>query len=390
MGCGINIPLSIFRSSCESPRVARLALRLVSLLVACVLALAARTALADPGSVELAAGIAARSTHPPDVATARAHFEAASRALDDKSAAEALYFLGELDYAALDFKSALAHYAASAARLPSSRYTPRANSLMSELRSHSEGDFAPLVRLETVRRSPALANDGATIDALVHDAATFPPGKVRVEARMLAAEAYQGRLGRKDDALPLLRLVAEDPKAEVLAAREAASELVASYIAKKDFSSALEVAEKYPKLLEPNTQRTIARLARRRPLRMLAAFNLFVLLAAALAVIARSDRRKAFAPVRRLAPMALVFAAVATGVGGLLASRYEQTNPYPFTTLLPQIFGIIIVARIWSAGGSPRPGARAFRAVVAFAGVFAAAFIALDRMDPIYLQGFGL
>jgi hypothetical protein len=350
----------------------------------------ARPALADDGPAELAAGIAARSAHPPDLSLARAHFEAASQGADDRSAADALFFLGELDYAAFDFKGALAHYEASAKRLPSSRYAPRASTLVSELRGHSEGDFRPLVKLETVRRSPALSNDAATIDALARDAATFPPGKVRVEARMLAAEAYQGRLGRKDDAVPLLRLVVEDPKAEVLMAREAASELVHGYVQQKDFASALDVAKKYPKLLEPSTQRTIARLARRRPLRMIASFVLFVLLAAAFIVIVRPGRRRVLVAAGRLAPMALAFAFVATGVGGLLASRYEQTKPFPFTTLLPQIFGIIILARIWSAGGSPRPEARAFRAVVAFAGVFAVAFLILDRMDPIYLQGFGL
>jgi hypothetical protein len=347
-------------------------------------------AAADTGPDELAAGVAARTAVPPDLTSARVHFAQAGAGADDRSAAEALYFLGEMDDLDLDFKSALAHYVASAARLPSSRYTPRANSRASELRTHAEGDFVPLVHLETVRRSPALSNDATAIDALVREAAGFPPGKVRVEARMLAAEAYLGRLRRRDEGLPLLRLVIDDPKADVLLSRAAASELVHAYVAKQDLASALEITRRYPKLLEPKAERTIVRLMRRRPLRIAAMADLALLAAFALLALARPGRAEVVRAVRRVAPMALLFTALACFVGGFLASRYEQTSPYPFTAMFPAMFAVALLSRAWSAAGSPSPPARVLRAIASFAGVFAAAFLMLDRMDPIYLQGFGL
>ena len=69
------------------------------------------------------------------------------------------------------------------------------------LRSRSEGDFVPLTRLEKLRRDPAQSSDPAAVDGLAHDADSFPPGMVRVEARMLVSEAWLGRLHRPDDAI---------------------------------------------------------------------------------------------------------------------------------------------------------------------------------------------
>ena len=366
--------------------------RRFAVLLACVgFLLVPRPAAADDdGPGELAAGVAARTATPSDLSAARAHFERAAVGADDRSAAEALYFLAELDDTELHFASALAHYEASATRLPSSRYTPRANSRAHEIRSHAEGGFDPLVRLETVRRSPALANDPNAIDGLVRDAGTFPPGKVRVEARMLSAEAYLGRLHRRDDGLPLLRLIVEDPNADVLTARAAASELVHAYVAGQDLPSALEIAQRYPKLLEPKAELTIVRLMRRRPLRYAAEADLALLALFALLALAKPGRAEVIRAVRRIAPMALVFAAVACFCAGYLASRYEQTSPYPFTAMFPVMLAVALLSRAWSAGGSPALPARAVRAVASFAGVFAAAFLMLDRMDAIYLQGFGL
>jgi tetratricopeptide (TPR) repeat protein len=371
-----------------APRFARC---LLGLVLACLSGLFAPSlAWADTGAAELAAGIASRTASPPDLSSARAHFERAAGDSDDRTAAEALYFLAEMDDLQLQFQSALERYRASAERLASSRYTPRANNRANELRGHAEGGFAPLVQLETIRRSPALANDATSIDGLVRDAATFPPGKVRVEARMLAAEAYLGRLGRRDDALPLLRMVVEDPKAELLTARAAASELVQTYVAKKDLPAALEVAQRFPKLLPPGSERTIVRLMRRRPLRILSILDLAVVAVFAAIGFLGPGRARAVRAVRELAPTALVFAAVACGVAGFLASRYEQTSPYPFTAMFPVTFVIAVLARAWGAAGSPAPRARALRAAASFVGVFAAAFLLLDHMDPTYLQGFGL
>ena len=363
---------------------------LLSLTVVLAWLLPVGLVFADTGPVELSLGVAAREKTSPALAEARAHFEEAARGSDDRSAADALYLLGDMDEAVLDFPAALHHYQASLARLPSSRYAPRAGRRAHELSTHSEGGFLPLVKLETIRRSAALANDPAVIDALAHDAESFPHGKVRVEARALAAEAYLGRLHRKDDAIGLLRLVALDPDAELLTARLAAGELVQGYVAKQDFASALAFAQASPNLLEPSTRKDIQRTMRRRPLRMAATADLAVLAAFALFALAGRERKRVVSSVREVAPMALIFAGLASGVGGYLASRYEQTSPYPFTAMLPAMFMVSVLARAWSAGGPSGSVARAFRGVVAFGGVFGAAFLLLDRMDPVYLAGFGL
>jgi hypothetical protein len=325
-----------------------------------------------------------------DTGAGRARLEAAAESGDDRTAAEALYQLGELDYAAMDFKSAVRDYQAAAARLPSARHTPRALSMIAELRLHSEGDYEPLRRLETVRRSTTLSNDPAAIDALVSDANGFPPGRVRVEARMLAAEAYAGRLGRKNDARPLLRLVAEDPQADSLMSREAATELFGSYLADTDYDAALALTHGYPKLLPQYAERDVKRLVRRKLYRVLAWGDVGLLVVLAAYGVSRVGARQALGRVGRLAPMAIAFAALCTGVGGFLASRYEQSSPFPFGAMLPVILGAILLARVGSAGGPYAPVTRGARAVVAFAAVFAVAFLMLDRMDPIYLQGFGI
>lgn len=349
-------------------------------------------ALADtePGPAALASGRAAQAQRPPDVAAARAAFEIAAASSDDRAGAEALFLLGELDEGAMQFQSALARYQASASRLPSSRYAPRANARAADLRSHGEGDFAPLARLETVRRSPELANSAAGVDTLVRDADAFPPGRVRVEARMLGAEAYLGRLHRPDQAIPLLELVAEDPKADVLMARQAASDAVATEVGRGDLDVALEMARKYRRLVEPTTERSILRQKRRAPLRAVASANLVVVIVAGLLGVIQAGRRRVFSAVARLAPLALLFLGFAMLVGGLLASTYESSSPLPFAALLLPTFGVALAARAWSANGSRSTGARAFRAVACFGSVFAVAFLTLDRMDPMYLSGFGL
>jgi hypothetical protein len=321
---------------------------------------------------------------------ARADLEETARGADDRAASDALYALAELDDQALDFASALSRYEASAKRAPSGRFAARAIRRAAELRSHSEGGFAPLAALERVRRSPALSNDEAAVDALLKSADGFPPGRVRVDAWMLGAEAYAGRLRRPADAPALYRKVADDPHAEVLTARAAATELLTGYVNAKDYTAALDVIARYPRLVPSSSKRDVVRLLRRSPLRALAWSDLGLLFAAGLVSLVRPDRRRALLAVKRLAPMALLFALVATVLGGTLASRYERSSPYPFTAMLPVIFLVALVARAWSSTGSPVPWARWLRAVVSFTGVFAAAFLMLDRMDPVYLGGFGL
>ncbi|MDP8999645.1 MAG: hypothetical protein M3O46_05985, partial [Myxococcota bacterium] len=138
------------------------------------------------------------SADPPRRDEARALFDQVARSASDDgdAAAEARLRLGEIDEDEGAFAQALGHYRASFAAAPASPWALHATERIDWLRSRSEGDFVPLARLERVRRDSVIASDASAIDALAREADGFPPGIVRVEARMLVAEAWLGRMRR--------------------------------------------------------------------------------------------------------------------------------------------------------------------------------------------------
>jgi hypothetical protein len=324
----------------------------------------------------------------------RASLEQAALTEDPQVAGEALYQLAELEDAAFEFPAALEHYQGSAARSPSGRFAARAGARATALRTHAEGDFAPLTRLERVRRDPALANDPRAIDALARDADAFPPGRVRVEARMLVAEAYLGRLRRPTDALPVLRTIVADPHADVLTSRLAAKELVETLASAGQLDAAVATARALSNKLEPSEVRAMERLVRRRGVHQFALGDLaFVLLLAILSFVGASRRRAlplVVRELRRFAPLALGYTLYAGIVGGWLASSYESGNATPFFALAVATLVLVLLARAWGAAGSARPAARAARAMLCASSIVASGFLLLERIDPTYLEGFGL
>jgi hypothetical protein len=74
------------------------------------------------------------------------------------------------------FGEALAAYRQAAAIDPSAPFVPAARARAADLEAHAEGGFAPLARLEELRRDPARTSDRAAIEALERDAAGFPEG----------------------------------------------------------------------------------------------------------------------------------------------------------------------------------------------------------------------
>lgn len=318
----------------------------------------------------------------------------ATASADPAAAAQAFYRLAELDDRQYEFARALEEYDACISQAPSGPFASRAAIRASHLRGHAEGGFAPLVRLERVRRDPSLADDPRAIDALVHDAGSFPPGRVRVEARMLAAEAYLGRLHRTEDALPLLRLAAEDPLADVVIARQAGEQLVDTLIDLGKLDQARLTAEALGPRLDPKALKTIHRLLRRRLAHRLALADLVVVLALAMGSLAHAARRRALGDVgrelRRFAPLAAAFAAFAGIAGGLLASSYEAGNAAPFVWLAVTTLLLVLLGRAWGVAGSVRASARAARALLCASSVVAAAFLMLETGFPSYLEGFGL
>jgi hypothetical protein len=313
---------------------------------------------------------------------------------ESATADETLFTLAQQDERDLELSRALVLLEAALAAAPMGRNAGRAAARIEHLKTHAEGDFAPLIRLERVRRDPILANDGAAIDSLVRDAAEFPPGLVRVEARMLAAEAYLGRLHRRADGLVLLASVVDDPHADPMMARQAAREIVETHAQAGELEEATRDARALRARLAPAFVISIERLARRRVLHIAALFDLAMLGALLALALVRAVRRAALPRVRRAlvrsTPLAIAFAAYVAIGGGLLASSYEAGNAVPFFALGAAALPLAIAARAWGAAGSSAPWARAGRAMMCASAALAVAFVLLERIDAAYLEGFGL
>lgn len=312
---------------------------------------------------------------------------AASASADDpRVEAEATYERAAADDDALRFPEALAGYERSLAISPSHRYAQRAATRVDFLHAHAEGGFVPLAKLEAVRRRPGATRDATMVDALARDAESFPPGSVRAEARFVVGEAYLTELARPEDAERELRAVVADDATPVLLRKQAAARLVDRTIARADLDDARRLAD----LADDRELRAKVKVAvRRRGLHRLALATLGAFALLALGSVAL--RRRGRADVARFVPWALVSTAWIGGASALLASRYEHESVAPFLAFAAALLPIALAARAWSAASPTRTSwVRAGRALLAAAAVLGAAFLVLERIDPRYLEGFGL
>lgn len=314
---------------------------------------------------------------------------------DVKSRAEALYAQARHDDEAFLFAPALAAYDRARALDPSSRDAPRAEARAAFLRSHSEGDFAPLVALEHVRRDPVLATDAEAIDTLVRTAEAFPPGQVRVEVWVLAAEGYGRRFDRPGDAMTLYRRILDDPGAPNIVTQKASRDLVTMLTARGDFTGAREVLAHAGDRADPKLSREVMRLARRQSLGRVAVTALIamaVLALRAFVVAARTGRTKnVLRGLGRTAPVAVVYAAYVGLLGALLASGFEAGTSRPFLVLGAVLVPLLALARLWSAAApSSSTLARLARALLCSVAVLGAAFLVVRSVDVAYLEGMGL
>jgi hypothetical protein len=251
----------------------------------------------------------------------------------------------------------------------------------------------PRDELARVRASPELADDPGAIDALARDLTGFP-SPLRVEARMLVAGAWLGRMHRPDDAIGILRAVVDDPEADPLTSRLAERQIVEAMTDAGRLTDALAEASAHAGRVDPSVTAHVKVLLRRRFVRG-TAFGVLGLLAALAAlsfVRAIRDGRAAVAigALRRTSLLAAGFAAYLAIAGGVLASGYEAGNGAPFALLAVIVLPLVLLARAWGAVGSPRRLARGGRAAICALGVLAAAFLLLDFVNPTYLDGFGL
>ena len=327
-----------------------------------------------------------------DANAKRATLETQAASADARQAALALFELAEMDDHDYRFASALARYEASIARDPSHRYAIRARSHADTLRAHSEGDFEPYAELEHIRRDRIAARDPVALAKLAQDADAFPPGLVRVEARMLAGDAFlsQGDTAR---GLSLLDLVDQDPKTDPILHHQAAHELVDTYLARNNPDAAMQVATRPNE--DPTLAKTVTKWNRRRQLRsasmaVLALFALSSMLAIGRSA-ARGDGPEVAQNVKRFAPLAIAFAAWIALFGGLLAASFERGNESPFLALGLASVPIFFIARAWGASGGVSRSAKIGRAARAAASIAAVAFVVLSSVgNGVYLAGFGL
>jgi hypothetical protein len=292
----------------------------------------------------------------------------------------------------LSFDEALAAYRAAMAADPSAPCARVARARADDLAAHSEGAFAPLARLESVRRDPKKTGDRAEIDALARDLEAFPPGRVRLEARVLVAESRWHALGDQDGAIAAFEAAVGDRSGDKLTRALALTDLCTLLKQRGELRRALAAVEREPGLT-PELYADLKRLVLRERLRAVA-FAVVGTLAAvgvvSLVRLAISARRAGL--LRRVArPLPALFSAFLAGGGAYLAHRHGGSDMRPFLWLGAGVFALDVVARAFrlAIGG----GSRAVRtgwAVACVAGVVCVAFLAAERTEPGYIEGIGL
>jgi hypothetical protein len=320
--------------------------------------------------------------------------EAATESSDPAVAASALFKLAEVEDARGDFGHAAAHYRATVAKLPSFRYAAKAVTRAAVLEAHAEGDWVPYARLEAVRRDPRASSDPDAIDALSAAADAFPPGPTRSEAWMVCAEAYVSRLGRRSDGETALGKVIDDPRADGLLRRQAATQLVTAQIDDGNLTQARTTVRALGKLVDRSIENRVTELIRRHRVHVASIATLTLFTVLTVIAIGRAARQGATGAVvgalKKTLPLGIGFAAYVALGGGALAAGYEAGNAEPFFVFGVVLVPIAIAARAWGAAGSTARAARAARAIVSGGAVVAAAFLTLEAINGQYLEGFGL
>ncbi len=342
----------------------------------------------------LANAKAALAASPPNRIEARAALERAIAAGDDPTvASEANLRLATLDEEEGALAKAVEHDRAAVAASPSSRWARTAKARMGWLADRSEGDFVPLARLMRVWSDRGFGEHADAVGAFAKEVESFPPGTVRSEARLFAADAWLHRLHEPEEGKRELLRVRDDPSSNTLsiafAERDFAEELLAE--GRLDDAS-VEVRLRAGELPAAFIEQVHARL-RRRAFERAATGELAVFFACALSALLLGHRRGVVAPVlRKLVPSrrrALGFAACALIAAGLVHSGRAHSLA-PALVAGAVAVPIVLLSWIWNAAGSSGPGARAARALFCGASVLAAAFLVFDALAPRVLARFGM
>jgi hypothetical protein len=315
-----------------------------------------------------------------------------------RARAEASCASGEQAAQALRFAEALAAYRAAQAADASAPCAALARARADDLAAHAEGDFGPLTELETVRRDPRKTADRAAIEALARDLEAFPAGRVRVEARLVVAEAWWQRLGEPERAIAACEAAAADRGGDRLTRALALSELWTLRRQRGEVREALAALERDPDL-SPSLTAVVRRAARRVRLRAAALVVLGALAAiggASLARLLARARDLRELPGQVVRPVAVAFSLYLGGAAAVVVRLHGgEGDARPFLWLGLAVLAMAVIARAFGiasgmATSARGAAARATWAAACVAGVLAAAFLAVERTDESFLEGLGL
>lgn len=291
------------------------------------------------------------------------------------------------------FAQALDGYRKALSLKPSAAFAVRARIRAEDLSAHAEGDFGPLTRLESVRRNSAKVIDPTELASLATDAASFPPGQVRTEARLLVAEAFARRLSLPAGAIAPARALLEDEQADAPARLQALTLLTQAYTATGQGAKAREVASKY-RALSPAVAQQFVTVDQRISLKQITGAVVALMLLVdlvALAFLARAKRLPgALAHLVKAPTTWLVTAALVAG-GALLVDVYDATvSAKPFWMLGLGVLLCDRSAALWREAFSMSKRGRLITATAGLACLAATSLLALLLSDPAFIESFGL
>lgn len=268
---------------------------------------------------------------------------------------------------AADPARALELYRAARELAPGSRLARRAEQRIAWLEARSAGGFEPLRELVRMQQVPARELDPATLAAFERRVAGFPEGRVRVEARWLAAESWLA-LKRWDEAARAYRALLDEP----LAAHErrtATLGLARALRARGDVGEALSVLEAAGLGRAPLADE-LRREASRRIGRPIAWAAIVVFVACALALGGWRGLRPAVV-ARAVSPSRLAATAWALAVPLAIATLYDAATTDTFAVAAGGFAGVLLVASIAGVGLEASRAPRRLRVAVAVLAVLA-------------------
>jgi hypothetical protein len=189
-----------------------------------------------------------------------------------------------------------------------------------------------------------------------------------------------------------LHALASNLDNDILLRRSAATRLVFALADAGELDAADAAAREFAKNIDPRAGKHAEAVRRRGEVHRVALLALGAVLGVAAVSLAVGGRflRGAVAPLRRIAPIFVFFVLYSGLVGGYLASSYDNGSPVPFLVFATSMLPLVVLFRTWSAVGSPRVAARAFRGVAAAAATVALGFLVVEQINSGYLEGFGL